>query len=231
MFRWFTIHSEICSMHIVIAAATPAEIKPFVDWHAVAGNKSGHKIEVLITGVGVLTATFSLTRKMLERRPDMVVQAGIAGSFDDALPIGAVVLVNEEIVGDYGVSEKGVWKDIFDLGLMGKDEFPLNNGKLPNPYAKKLNKFGWPSVSSLTVNEIITLPEKHSEIIRKYNPRIESMEGAALHYCCLQLNIPFLQLRGISNKATERDKKNWKIVESIAAVNKALITFIEDTAV
>ena len=216
-------------MHIVIAAATPAEIKPFVDWHAVAGNKNSHTIEVLITGVGVLPAAFSITRKIMENRPGLMIQAGIAGTFDNTLKAGSIVSVQEEIVGDYGVSEKGEWKDIFDLGLMLKDKFPFDNGKLPNPHAKKLNQPGWLSVSSLTVNEIITHPQKHSEIIRKYHPQIENMEGAALHYCCLQLGIPFLQLRGISNKATDRNKSNWKIDESIAEVNKALITFIEDT--
>jgi futalosine hydrolase len=214
-------------MHIVIASATPGELKPFLEWQTVAANNLTDEIQVLITGVGVLPATFSITNKILQRPPDLVIQAGIAGSFDKALSTGSVVLVSEEIVGDYGAFEKGKWKDIFDLGLMNKDDFPFINGRMFNPHLQKLNKCGLQTVSSLTVNEIITLPEKLSEIMRIYKPQIESMEGAALHYSCLQLNIPFLQLRGISNPAAERDKSRWKIEEAIAHLNKLLINIIE----
>jgi futalosine hydrolase len=229
MFRRFAIHSEICAMYIVIAAATSAEIKPFVDWQAVPGNNRNPVTEVLITGVGVLPATFSITRIILEKRPDLVIQAGIAGSFDPTLKTGEVVMVTEEIMGDYGAMEKGEWKDIFDLQLMKKDEFPFNNGRLINPHLQTFNSQGLLAVRAITVNEIITSFDKLSEVFRKYNPQIENMEGAALHYSCLQLKIPFLQIRGISNQATERNKSRWKIEESIASLNKVLITIIEQT--
>jgi futalosine hydrolase len=38
--------------------------------------------------------------------------------------------------------------------------------------------------------------------------------------------IPFLQLRGISNYVGERNKANWKIRESIDALNQQLIKMI-----
>jgi len=216
-------------MYIVIAAATPAEIKPFLEWQSTPQNNQTTKTEILITGVGVLAATFSITRTILEKMPDLIIQAGIAGSFDPSLNAGEVVLIKEEIMGDYGASENGEWKDIFDLGLMNKAEFPFNEGRLINPHVNEYNKWGLQTVSSLTVNEIITLPEKLSQVIKKYNPAIENMEGAALHYSCLQLNIPFLQLRSISNQASERNKSSWRIEESITELNKVLITLIEQT--
>jgi futalosine hydrolase len=57
-------------------------------------------------------------------------------------------------------------------------------------------------------------------------PVVESMEGAAFHYVCLMEKIPFLQLRGISNYVGERNKANWKIRESIDALNQQLIKMI-----
>jgi futalosine hydrolase len=54
------------------------------------------------------------------------------------------------------------------------------------------------------------------------------MEGAALHYTCLMEKIPFIQLRGISNYITERNKKNWDMKQSILNLNKELIGMIEE---
>jgi futalosine hydrolase len=59
-----------------------------------------------------------------------------------------------------------------------------------------------------------------------FDPAIESMEGAALHYVCLMENIPFLQIRSISNYIGERNKKKWDMMDSIVNLNKALIKTI-----
>jgi futalosine hydrolase len=52
------------------------------------------------------------------------------------------------------------------------------------------------------------------------------MEGAGLHYTCRMLQIPFLQLRGISNLVGERNKENWKISLAIEQVNQSLIRLL-----
>ncbi len=53
------------------------------------------------------------------------------------------------------------------------------------------------------------------------------MEGAAFHYACLQENIPFLQLRSISNYVEVRDKSKWKIQLAIKELNDTLIKYFE----
>jgi futalosine hydrolase len=41
-------------------------------------------------------------------------------------------------------------------------------------------------------------------------------------------NIPFLQVRGISNYAGERNKKLWKMKEAVANLNQQLKSIISD---
>ncbi len=48
-------------------------------------------------------------------------------------------------------------------------------------------------------------------MLEKFGAEVESMEGAAFHYVCLQQKINFLQLRSISNRVGERDKSKWKL--------------------
>ena len=53
------------------------------------------------------------------------------------------------------------------------------------------------------------------------------MEGAAFQYVARQANIPFLQIRAVSNYIGERNKYNWKIKESIANLNQVIIKYVE----
>ena len=52
------------------------------------------------------------------------------------------------------------------------------------------------------------------------------MEGAAFHYVCLQENIPFVQLRAISNFVGERDKSKWLMKEAIENLNRETIALV-----
>jgi futalosine hydrolase len=68
--------------------------------------------------------------------------------------------------------------------------------------------------------------QKQQSIIN-FSPEIESMEGAALHFVALHQNIPFIQMRSISNWVGERDKSKWKIKEAISNLNNELKKIID----
>lgn len=53
------------------------------------------------------------------------------------------------------------------------------------------------------------------------------MEGAALHYICRDVNIPFIQIRSVSNYVGERNKAHWKMKEAIYQLNETLLQYIE----
>jgi futalosine hydrolase len=90
-----------------------------------------------------------------------------------------------------------------------------------------LQRTNLPQVNAITVNQIITNKALLQKIATKYKPTIESMEGAALHYVCIQHNVPFVQIRGISNYVGERNKSKWKIKEAIRNSNQVLIYLFE----
>ena len=64
------------------------------------------------------------------------------------------------------------------------------------------------------------------QLVETFAPQTETMEGAALHYVCLQQNLPFLQIRSISNEVGERDKSKWKIKEAVEDLNSELIKLL-----
>jgi len=209
-------------MKIYIAAATILEIEPLLDSSFLREHK------LVITGIGGISTAYQLSKVIAAERPDLIIQAGIAGAFNEALQLGSVVVVERDRIADLGVMENNQWKDVFDLGLTRSDEEPFDNGWLKNE-SNIIKRSGLQTVNAITINEITTAASRISELKSKYNPSIESMEGAALHYVCLQEKIEFLQLRAISNYIGERDKSKWKMKLAIKNLNDALTDLIEKT--
>ncbi len=216
-------------MRVIITAATEAEWMPsFLKMNTLYTSKSQRlKVRFHQSGVGMLATAISLTRLVWEEKPDLVIQAGIAGCFDQSIPLGKLIVVKEEILGDMGVAENGKWKDIFDLKLEKSSYPPFDKRKLPNDWLPKFNLLKLPEVRSITVNEISTNPERIQQLVKKYNPVTESMEGAALHYTCREANIPFIQIRAISNYIGERKKEKWKMKEAIDNLNQSVLKYVD----
>ena len=206
-------------MNVLIVAATDFEIEPFM--------QEKKKAEILITGVGIPATIYHLTKKLLASNYDLVLQAGIAGIFSEFFNLTEVVAVKEDCFADMGIEEKGKLSTLFENGFMEKNELPFSDGKLIN-LSKILETISLPKARAVTVNKISD-DESHNKLMQeKFVAQIESMEGAAFHYVCLQQKINFLQLRSISNRVGERDKSKWKLKASIENLNKELIKIFDN---
>ncbi|WP_018614130.1 futalosine hydrolase [Segetibacter koreensis] len=216
-------------MEVVIISATENEvllIKRIINPDDL-GNDAKFKISFLVTGVGMLPSCFCVSKLIFERKPDLIIQAGIAGTFNSAVKLGEVVIVKEDILADTGVEEDGSFKDVFDLNLAQPDSFPFFKKRLLNPEIEKLNFLGLKEVTGITINEITTRLQRIIQYKAKYNPDIESMEGASLHYCCLQTSTSFIQLRAISNYIGERDKSKWNFEDSFKNLSETIKQYID----
>ena len=213
-------------MNILIVAATPQEVAPTRQY--LAEKKYQRKdcsVHTLVTGVGLVHTTYALSKYLAKTQPDLAIQAGIGGSFHPFYPPGTVAVVSEEVFGDLGVYEQNAFRDVFDLKL-ADNSFPFSEKLLSNPHKPLCDKAKLKTVRGLSVNEITTDANRIQQLMEKYNAIIESMEGAAFHYVCLQENIPFIQLRAVSNFVGERDKSKWLMKEAIENLNRELINLI-----
>jgi futalosine hydrolase len=213
-------------MQILLAAATAFEIQPTIDFLDPGPPSLRHSYSTLITGAGSMATTWSLMRRIGRDRPDLIIQAGIAGCFTCKYP-GEVVVVKEEIPGDLGVWEDQRFKTLFDLRLTDADIPPFSGGRLVNPYRQLLTLTSLEPVKSITVNEITTHPDRIRWHQQNTAAVVESMEGAALHYVCLRESIAFLQLRSVSNAIGVRDKTKWNIPLAIGRLNEQLIYLLQ----
>jgi futalosine hydrolase len=213
-------------MNCLVIAATTKEIDPFLKY--LKNAAAGVKPDVLITGIGLTATAYHLTKQLNLKKYHLVIQAGVAGSFDRKLALGSVVVIKQDSIADQSVIELKQLKTLFNLKLVPNNRFPYKNTWLINPYKELLKKTKLKSVKGISVNEITTSKAKINFYNATFNAIAESMEGAALHYTCLMEHVPFLQLRSMSNYIGERDKKNWNMQSSIINLNKELVQLIKN---
>ncbi len=209
-------------MQLLLCAATEFELGPSVKE---LQQQYPGRIEILITGVGMMAATYALTKKISLQKPGMIIQAGVAGSLNGQIQPGAVVVILSETIGDLGVEEQGEFRPISKLALADQDELPWSGGKLVNEH-ELLETCGLPMVHAVTVNEISTNPKRMKYYHESLKADVETMEGAALHYTALQEQVPFLQVRSISNFVGERNKAEWLLDAAIINLDKKLAELV-----
>ena len=215
---FYFLFTKFVFMKILITAATEMELSQI--------DSPNQDISTCISGIGAAIAMFHLQEALQHKSYDLVIQCGIAGSFNLLnYNIGSVVIASSDVFADVGVSANNKFKTLFELGFKEKNQFPFTNGLLENN-TLPLKNFELLVAKAITVNTVTDDKYTIKQLQQKFAADIETMEGAALHYICLQKKIPFLQVRGISNEVGERDKQKWKIKETLQqvtlAVNKIL---------
>ncbi|MCW3463301.1 futalosine hydrolase [Chitinophaga nivalis] len=222
-------------MKLLITAATTLEIQPFLhhlDQHGQTTGPgqyhfAGCDITILIAGIGMMHTAYSLGRHLAAHKPHLAIQAGIAGTFRHDWELGSVVMVAREYLGDLGAEDQLQFKDLFDIELWQPSQPPFTGKSLVNTFAGLPYLPALQQVSSASVNLVSGHLPTIDRLVTKYAPDIESMEGAAFHYACLLENIPFLQLRSLSNYVEIRDKSKWKIPLAVKAINDELVRTVE----
>ena len=209
-------------MNILIVTATRQELGNIVFLNSL--KKSFPDIEILVTGVGMVKATFSLTSYLHLKPPDFVLHIGIAGSYKPEIPVGTVVNVISEEFADLGIDENGKFVPFHEKGDID------NNGILLNPADYGIS-FGLKSVHGITVNTVNGKKSTIERVVQQFNPDIETMEGAAIFYTCLKLGIPFCEVRSISNFVETRNINNWNIPLAIKNLNTVIPEIIEKISV
>jgi futalosine hydrolase len=179
------------------------------------------EIIVLVAGVGsISTAWEMLNWFSVNGRPDLAINAGIAGSYKEDIKIGDVVMPVTDCFADAGIEDGNNFLTLAEAGLIKANSFPFSGGLIHTDtgYAVQLQGI-LKSVNAITVNTATGSDNTRARLVRKFNPDIESMEGATFFYICRREKIPFLALRAISNLVEIRNKSNWDI--KLAVLNLA----------
>jgi futalosine hydrolase len=226
-------------MKILIVVATYQEIEPLLtatkveyspNIYLYAFPQGTHQLDILITGIGMIHTCYHLTRALALCKYELVINAGIAGSFRKKFKNGQIVHVTSEIFSDLSVEHQDKTTSLFEEKLLDKNQFPFKNGELKNEGWKTLNPdlLNFPAVRGITVNTVHGKKKTIQKIRKKFSPDVESMEGGAVFMVCLFERINFIEIRSISNAIEPRNTRNWNIKLAIKSLNLELIHLLKN---
>jgi adenosylhomocysteine nucleosidase/futalosine hydrolase len=139
-------------------------------------------IRVFHCGVGMAECAAATAKLICEEKPQMVILAGIAGTYSEDIMIGETVIVESETVADLGRYSGGEFTELFQ-----------------KTYHSTLSPVDtdYKVVRSNTVNTAGCV------LINRSEAEIENMEGAAFFAVCERYGIPAMEIRTVSNSVGE----------------------------
>lgn len=221
-------------MNILLVAATISEIQPLLVMHGwqegmgfpYSSQSQQHQLDIMVTGAGINHTAFHLGQ-ILSRRPyDVAIQVGIAGSFNQAFPIGSVVQVVSDQFSDFGATDHEHFLPAQQIGLLPDAPPLLVDGVLSATYSNAFTE-KWAPARGITVQTVHGDQSGIEEVTHRLHPDVESMEGAAFFYACMQAGIPAIQLRAISNFVEPRNRGNWNIPLAVEQLHLSILELLK----
>ena len=204
------------------------------------GRIHGQDVCLAHGGIGKAAAAAATVSLLHSCQPEALLLFGCGGAYPNSgLNIGDLALADSEIFGDEGVATRHGFEDLAAMGLpMRKGEETFFNNwptdrqlqeraraallEQPGKSRKKLAKGAFVTVSTCTGTTARAI-----EIEARTGGICENMEGAAVALACRQLSVPFLEIRGISNRVEDRDTSRWDLKTAMTAAQEAVIRLLE----
>ena len=224
-------------MRILIVVATGMEVAPVVAKLLLASEKGprlnayaylAHNVDVLTTGVGMVATSAWCSHAIGHSYYDLALNFGVCGSFDPECRPGDVVYVRSDRIAELGAEDDEAFLTAQELGLVGEDEFPSTCGQLlnleppDNPIIRRLR-----AVDGITVNTAHGRDRSIAAVRARFNPHVESMEGAAFAYACLIHRLPHAQVRAVSNMVEKRNLDAWKLDDAIVNLGQTALSILD----
>ena len=223
-------------MRILIVAATAMEVAPLLARLGSAApekprmrtcSHAAHEIDVLTAGVGMVAASAWTSKALAERQYDAALNVGICGSFDPAFGPASVVHVVNDRMSELGAEDGDAFIHFEALNL---PDDGLEGPKAPCVHAKRIENAtldALPAVAGITVNSVHGNERSIADVVARFRPQVESMEGAGFMFACAIQGLPFAQVRSVSNMVERRNRGAWRIPEAVASLTPVVLQILE----
>jgi futalosine hydrolase len=214
-----------------VVAATAAEVAPFASRLRHTSNRTSrivryrgaaHEVDILVSGVGMVATASWTSRELARERYELALNLGVCGSFNRMLVPGMVVHVVSDCIAELGAEDGDHFLTVQELRLLGDNEFPFAQGRLVNPAPPRFRALSaLRDARGITVNTVHGSEPSIQRAVDRFQPDVESMEGAGFMYAALIHGVPFAQVRAVSNVVERRNRSAWKLDVAIRELGDA----------
>ena len=221
------------------------------------GRINDKAVVYMISGMGKTNASHAATILLEKFSPKILVLLGVGGAYPSTgLTIGDMVVAEKEVYGDEGVMLKDDFHgtEFMGIPLLKKgsrryfNEFPLDKSlirrakNILSPFffrpplvmqgkkglKEKRGEFKIQSGTFVTVSTCTGTGKKALDLEKRFGALCENMEGASVAHVCAMYDTPMIELRGISNIVSERDKDKWNIRLAAAHCQEAAMELLKN---
>lgn len=200
----------------LVTAATEFEMQPFL----VLG-KSG-KFRSLLTGIGPVETAVRVSSWLHQHEEGItgVINFGVAGAYprigrNNGPGMLDICLAEREVLGDLGICLQDRLERFTGKTLGVRDTFdadPILLTRARNILRDERLKIY--SGTFVTVNCASGTANRGNMLARQFGGMCENMEGAAVARVCSDFDLPWVEIRCISNIVEDRDTNRWKLKEA-----------------
>jgi futalosine hydrolase len=200
-----------------------------------------------LCGFGPVAAAARAAQLIAEHAPERVLLVGIAGSLDDRLAIGSAHRFDRVACYGVGVGSGG---DFVPAAALGWQQWPGDAaGMLPPTEGQRGegqrgsqigdviscaagDRAGGEQADLLLTVCAAAANAEDVRLRRQAFPDAvaEDMEGFAVAFACRLKGVPFEIVRGISNRAGDRDKARWQVAAAVEAAGRLTLEIMAEAS-
>jgi len=195
------------------------------------GTLKGKETVVVQCGMGKVNAGICAQMLISVFGVNAVVNTGVAGSLNNDINIGDIVISTDAVQHDFDVSAIGFAKgEIPYTGLYAFEADKTLRAKAAEAVKAVSPDTGIFEGRVCSGDQFIASKEQKKRIIEQFNGYCAEMEGAAIAQVCHLNHIPFVIIRAISDKADDSEEVSFEIfAKKAAAISaSAVIHMIEN---
>ncbi|NUR62910.1 MAG: futalosine hydrolase [Catenulispora sp.] len=192
----------------LLAAAVEAEREALL--------RRAHGLTVIVTGAGPAAAATGASWVLASEPYELAVSVGIGGGFAPRAPIGSVVVASRVAAADLGADSPEGFLPIDELGFAPRVEQPDEHWS--KRIATALGEAGLNVVTGavLTVSTATGTAQRSAQLAERHpDAAAEAMEGFGVASAATMAELPFVEIRAISNAVGPRDRQAWRIGEAL----------------
>jgi len=186
-------------------------------------------VRLVALGVGVVSAALTLGRLTALGLPEAAIMVGSAGALPGSgCGMGDLVAADEEILAELGVLVGPGLGDAGEMGLAGLVQRVALDRSLVDEVTAAVEPGAQVHRGSLlTVVGVSGEPEQAEARARRFRALAENMEGYALARAGRCFGFRTAEIRGISNRAGDRDKRRWDLITAQERAQLAVLEYLK----
>lgn len=187
-----------------------AQIDVIANCEFTTGTYQGQEIVLLKSGIGKVNAAMSTTILLQYYKPDLVINTGSAGGFDENLEVGSIVISNEVRHHDVDVTAFG-----YEMGQVPQMPAAFQSNteliELAEKAVIELENLPYAIGLIATGDSFMSDPER-VQLVRSQFPEMKAaeMEAAAVAQVCFQFDTAFVVIRALSDIAGKESSVSFE---------------------